>query len=68
MVDVVQERVQRLNALLDALGQPAPLGARDDARHDVERDEALGRFLLAVHGEGDAGAPEDALGVLHLFS
>ena len=67
MVDVVEEGVERLDALLDALRQAAPFGAGDDARHDVEGDQPLGRFCLAIDGEGDAGLAEDALGVAHLF-
>ena len=67
VVDVVEEGVERLHALLDALRQPAPFGAGDDARHDVEGDQPLGRLRLAVDGEGDAGLAEDALGVAHLF-
>ena len=39
----------------------------DDARHDVEGDQPLGRLVLAIDGEGDAGLAEDALGVAHLF-
>ena len=62
VVDVVHEHVERAHALLDAGAQTPPLGARDDARHDVERDQALGRFVLAVDVEGDTGAPEQALG------
>ena len=67
VVDVVEEGVERLDALLDALRQPAPFGARKNARHDVEGDEPLGRLLLAIDGEGDARLAEDALGVAHLF-
>ena len=67
VVDVVEEGVERLDALLDALRQPAPFGARKNARHDVEGDQPLGRLFLAIDGEGDAGLAEDALGVAHLF-
>ena len=67
VIDVVEEGVERLHALLDALRQPAPFGAGDDARHDVERDQPLGRFLLAIDGEGDAGLAEHALGIAHLL-
>ena len=40
MIDVVQEGVERPDALLDALLEAAPLVRRDDARQDVERDQA----------------------------
>ena len=67
VVDVVEEGVERLDALLDALRQPPPFGAGDDARHDVEGDQPLGGLLLAIDGEGDAGLAEDTFGVPHLF-
>ena len=68
VVDVVEEGVERPHALLDAGAEPAPLGRRDDARDDVERDQPLGRRLLAVDREGDAGAAEERLGLLRLRS
>ena len=63
MVDVVHEGIERAHALLDAGGEAAPLGRAKDARDDVERDEALGGGVVAVDGEGDAGAAEQRLGV-----
>ncbi len=54
LIDVGDEQIERGHALdepgLDAL----PLARRDDARHEVEREDALETVLLAVHGEGDA--------------
>ncbi len=67
MVDVVHEGVERAHALLDAGREATPLGGRNDSRDDVEGDEALGRFLLAVHREGDAGAAEHGLGLEQLL-
>ena len=67
MVDVVQEGIERLDALLDALREPAPFRAGDDAGHDVERDQPFGGVFLAIDGEGDARLAEDALGVAHFF-
>ena len=67
VVDVVEEGVERLHALLDALRQPPPFGAGNDARHDVEGDQPFGRLGLAIDGEGDAGLAENPLGVAHLF-
>ena len=62
VVDVVEEEVERG----DALAQPAldvlPLGARDDARDQVEREDALEPLLLAVDGEGDALVEERGVG------
>ena len=66
MIDVVHEGVERAHALLDAGGEAAPLGGAQDARDDVEGDEALGGGIVAVDGEGDAGAAEQRLGVVAL--
>ena len=61
VIDIVQEGVDRAHALLDALGEPRPLLGRDDARHDVERDQPLVGVRRAIDVEGDAGTPEEAL-------
>jgi hypothetical protein len=65
VVDVVDEAVERRDALAQAALHLAPLGARDHARDQVERDQALGAgavlVLGAVDGEGDADAAEDHL-------
>ena len=58
VVDVVDEHVQRAHALLQPLVQPPPLGRGDDARDQVERDQALGAVGVARHREGDADAAE----------
>ena len=57
-VDVLEEQVERGDALDEALFEEAPLGAGNDARHDVERDQPLGGVLVAVDAEGDADAAE----------
>ena len=57
-VDVLEEQVERGDALDQALFEEAPFGARNDARHDVERDQPLGGVLVAVDAEGDADAAE----------
>ena len=67
VVDVVQERVQRVHALAQAAIEHLPLVGRNDARNDVERNQALGAGLLAVDREGDADAMERALGLLALL-
>src|ERR1035437_9513154 len=62
VVKVIDEQVQRVNALLETLFQPAPLDRRDNARHNVEREDLLHARLLAVHIEGDPHLHQRALG------
>ena len=68
VIDVVDEAVQGRDALRQAALHVAPLGRRDDARDQVERDQALGAraigVLRAIDREGDADAAEDHLGFL----
>ena len=58
LVDVQQEQVERGDALDQAVLDDLPLGGGDDARHEVEREDALEAFLLAGDGEGDALADQ----------
>ena len=60
VVKIVHEGVERAHALLDPAREPPPFGARDDARHHVERYQPLFGIVLAVDVEGDAGAAEEA--------
>ena len=66
VVDVVQEAVERRDALPQARFQLAPLVGRDDAR-DRGRTGSAARCRAArpcaVDGEGDADAAEDHLGL-----
>ena len=64
MIDVVQEGVERRDALDESCLENVPFRGRDDARNDVERNQALGAGILAVDREGDADAMEGALGFL----
>ena len=61
-IDILDEQIERVDALGQALLQELPFGSRHDARDDVERDQALGGVGLAVNGEGDADAAEDEFG------
>ena len=55
VVDVIDESVERGDALPQAGLDAVPLLARDGARDDVERPRAIDRAaLLVIHGEGDA--------------
>ncbi len=54
VVDVAQEHVERGDALRQSLLDGLPLGAGDDARQQVVREDAFGALVAAVHGKGDA--------------
>src|SRR5262245_3867202 len=58
-VDVADIGVDRLHALLEAAAHEIPFGGGEDARDDVEGDQALLRIGLAIDREGDADALED---------
>ena len=64
VVDVVDEKIQRRDALAQAALDHLPLAARDDARDDIEGEDLLLPGAVAVHGKGDAGVEERALGGL----
>ena len=64
VVDVVQERVQRRDALCETFGDFLPLFAGNHMRHDVKRDQALGTGGFAIHSEGDADAVKHQIGGL----
>ena len=67
VINVVQEAVQRVGALAQAARELIPLGARNDARDGVERNQALGTGVVAVDGEGDADAVEQQIGFAALL-
>ncbi len=60
-IDVGEEEVDRANPLGEPGLQPRPFGRADDARHDVERDQAFAGFRVAIDGEGDPHAAEEQL-------
>ena len=63
VIDVVEESVQRPYPLLEPLLQPAPFVGAKDARHHIERNQALTAIGLAVDGKGDAQPPEQQFGL-----
>ena len=66
VIDVVDVEVERPHPLTQAGLELPPLRGRDDARDDVERNQALGAaalfVLFAVDSERDADATEDQVG------
>ena len=64
MVDVVQEQVERGDALDQPALDRAPFGGGDDARHEVVGEDPLGGPPPAVHREGDALVQEREFGRL----
>ncbi len=67
VIDVVQERVERLYALPQAAVEHLPFRRGNDPRNDVERNQPLGSAVLAVYGERDAHAMECAFRLLALL-
>ena len=61
MVDIVQEGIDRAHPLLDPARQLRPFARRNDARHDVKRNQPLVGICRAIDVEGDARAPEEGL-------
>ena len=63
MVDVVDEHIQRLDALLEARVDQPPLVRRDEAGDEVEGEDALRAVLgIRIDREGDALVEEGAVG------
>ena len=62
VIDVVEEDVDRLHALDAAALHELPFGAVENARHEIEGDQPLGRAAFAIDREGDAEPAEQLLG------
>jgi len=62
VVKIVEEKVQRLNALLQPALNPVPLLGADHARHDIEWENTLGAGGIAVNIEGDSELEQGMLG------
>ena len=60
-IDVLDVGVDGLDALLEAAPHDVPFLGGDDARNDVERDQALLRLGVAIDRKGDADAAEQEL-------
>ena len=62
VVDVVQEGVQRRDALLHPGFEVRPFRGGEHARDAVERQDAVDRAGLGIDGEGDAEIDQVVLG------
>ena len=60
VIDVVNEEVERADALLQAALDEAPFRRRDNPRHEIERKDPLGSGVVAVDAEGNAHVQERA--------
>ena len=64
MIEVVEEQVERGDALRQTALDDVPVGAGDDPREEVVRKNAFGPFLTAVDGEGDALVEEREISLM----
>ena len=63
-VDVAQEEIESGDALGESALDAVPLGRGDEAGKQVVGEDALGAFVAAVDGEGDALGEEGEVGGL----
>ena len=57
-IDILEERIDRLDTLDEPFGKPRPFVMQEDPRDDVERNDPLGRLVLAIDGKGNAELPK----------
>ncbi len=62
MIDIVDEQLEGVDALLEAAFHVVPFGGGNDAGNQVEREDALGAGGIAVDVEGDAHLEQQPLG------
>ncbi len=68
VIDIMQERVDRPHALLDALDEPCPFLPGNDPGHNIERDQPLVRVCGAIDVEGNACAAEERFRLARLLA
>src|SRR5258708_39696608 len=54
VIQILEEKIQRLNPLNESALHLLPFPTRDDAWDQVEGEDSLGPLIIAVNGEGDA--------------
>ena len=62
VVDVLQEEIERVDALRQTALEVLPLRAGQHARQQIVREDPLRALVVAVHREGDALVEERAVG------
>jgi hypothetical protein len=62
VIHVVDEEIQRVDALLQAALDVAPLRCGDDTRNEIERKDALGAGAIAIDVERDPHVQQRAFG------
>ena len=68
VIDIVKEAIEGVDALLQALFQPDPLVAGNDAGNHIEGKNPLGTLVIAVNVEGDTQLKQSLLdGLLPLL-
>jgi hypothetical protein len=63
VVNIINEQIQRRDALLQPALDRLPFAGFNHARHDVERPDLFGARLMAIHREGDAQVQERPFGI-----
>src|SRR5262249_29126451 len=53
VIDIVDKAIEGLDALLQPALDVSPIGGLDEARNDIEREDAFGPGRLAIDVEGD---------------
>jgi len=64
VIEIVDEQVERVDALLETFLDAAPFGGRHDARDEVERENLLRSGAFAIDFERDAHLEQRAFGGL----
>src|SRR5450830_39998 len=62
VVNIVDEHVQRFDALHQSCFELAPFGGMNDARNNVEWNQPFSAGVIAVDREGNADSTEDQVG------
>ena len=66
VIDVMQESVERPDPLAQAVGHALPFVRRNDARHDVEGNQALLAGILTIDGKSDSDTMKSDLSLAPL--